>query len=141
GPIIDALEGLGVKAGLPDAATEPVADPAGKALLLATAVAGFGAMNSMGVSVADWDGAEGAAQSGFHLISALIGIPVVLFAGQPFFRSAWKALRVRQLYMDVPISVGVILATLLSLFELVQGGEHVFFDASTTLLFFLLCGR
>lgn len=141
GPIIDALEGLGFKAGLAEVAAEPVADPAGKALLRATAVAGFGAMNIMGMSVADWAGAQGSAQSGFHLISALIGIPVVLYAGQPFFRSAWKALRVRQLNMDVPISVGVILATLLSLFELIQGGEHVFFDASTTLLFFLLCGR
>jgi Cu2+-exporting ATPase len=39
------------------------------------------------------------------------------------------------------ISIGVIPATLLSLFETLQSGEHAYFDASTTLLFFLLVGR
>ena len=43
--------------------------------------------------------------------------------------------------MDVPISLGVILAAGTSLFETMQGATHVYFDASVTLLFFLLCGR
>ncbi len=43
--------------------------------------------------------------------------------------------------MDVPISLGVLLAIGLSLFETARGGEHVFFDAAVTLLFFLLIGR
>lgn len=140
GPVVDALAGMGFKADLAETVA-PVSDPTGKALLRATAVAGFGAANIMLLSVAVWSGADGGLRVLFNHLSALIGIPVVLYAGQPFFRSAWTALRVRQLNMDVPITVGVVLATLLSIFELARGGDHVFFDASTTLLFFLLGGR
>ncbi|WP_369695449.1 P-type ATPase [Jiella marina] len=43
--------------------------------------------------------------------------------------------------MDVPISIGVLLAYGLSLYETVHRGEHTHFDASVTLLFFLLIGR
>src|SRR5690606_34460218 len=63
------------------------------------------------------------------------------YAGQPFFRSAWRAVRVGRTNMDVPISIGVILATALSLFETINSGKHAYFDASATLLFFLLAGR
>ena len=59
----------------------------------------------------------------------------------PFFRSAVSALSVRRLNMDVPISLGVILATVMSLFQTMRGSEQVYFDAATTLLFFLLIGR
>ena len=40
--------------------------------------------------------------------------------------------------MDVPISIGVTLATALSLFETIRSGDHAYFDGATMLLFFLL---
>ena len=43
--------------------------------------------------------------------------------------------------MDVPISLGVLLVTAMSLWETVQGGRHTYFDSAVTLLFFLLIGR
>jgi Cu2+-exporting ATPase len=59
----------------------------------------------------------------------------------PFFRSAFAALVRRRTNMDVPITVGVVLVTAMSLGETFRGGEHAYFDSAVTLLFFLLIGR
>ncbi len=142
-PIIDALGRLGYTAAPADTADAADApdDRIGRGLLRAIAVAGFGAANIMLLSVGVWAGAEGQTRETFHIISALIAVPVVAYAGQPFFGSAINALRAGRMNMDVPIAVAVVLALTLSLFETLQGGAHVFFDAAVTLLFFLLAGR
>jgi Cu2+-exporting ATPase len=128
--------------------SQPVADnPLGsddaerKRLTRALGVAGFGMMNIMLLSVSVWSGADGATRGLFHWLSAAIAIPVVAYAGRPFFASAWMALKHRRTNMDVPISIGVILATCMSLYETITGGAHAFFDSAVMLLFFLLAGR
>ncbi len=115
-------------------------------LLRALAVAGFAAANVMLLSVSVWAGLfsedMGPATRDFlHWISAMIALPAVAYAGQPFFKSAMGALKAGRLNMDVPISLAVVLAAGLSLSETIQSGEHAYFDASVTLLFFLLIGR
>ena len=50
----------------------------------------------------------------FHRISALIALPAIVYAGQPFFTSAIAALKARRLNMDVPISLAVLLASAMS---------------------------
>jgi P-type Cu2+ transporter len=116
-------------------------DRQGRDLLMRLGVAFFSMMNVMLLSVAVWSGAEAATRDMFHWISALIAIPTVIFAGQPFFRSAWASLRVGRLGMDVPISLALILASSISLYETMQGGHHAYFDAAVMLCFFLLLGR
>jgi P-type Cu2+ transporter len=127
---------------------QPVADnPLGvegderKRLNRALGVAGFGMMNVMLLSVSIWSGADGATRDLFHWLSALIAMPVIVYSGRPFFASAWMALSHRRTNMDVPISIGVILATCLSLYETITGGGHAYFESAVMLLFFLLAGR
>jgi len=114
-------------------------------LLRAMAVAGFAAGNVMLLSVSVWAGhaydMDPVTRAMLHWFSALIALPAVAWAGQPFFSSALQALRHRQLNMDVPISLAIVLASGMSLFETIRGGPHVYFDSAITLLFFLLVGR
>jgi Cu2+-exporting ATPase len=124
-----------------DPADDSHADPVLRELVRAMAVAGFAAGNIMLFSVSVWAGADEATRDLFHWFSALIALPAVAYAGRPFFRSAWRAVRVGRTNMDVPIAIGVLLATGLSLFETITSGAHAYFDASTMLLFFLLAGR
>jgi len=110
-------------------------------LLAPLAVASFACMNVMLLSVSVWSGAEGSTRSLFHWISALIGVPAIAYAGMPFFKSAWGALRRGRTNMDVPISIGVTIATVLSFYETVVGGRDAWFDGALMLLAFLLAGR
>ncbi|TAN52380.1 MAG: heavy metal translocating P-type ATPase, partial [Rhodospirillales bacterium] len=116
-----------------------------KELLKCMAVAGFAAGNVMLFSVSIWAGAVQdmgwATRTFMHWLSALIVLPAVVYAGRPFFKSAFQALSARRTNMDVPISLGVLLATGMSLWETIRAGEHAYFDAAISLLFFLLIGR
>lgn len=116
-----------------------------KLLLRAIAVSGFATANMMLISIGVWSSTSetmgGATRELFHWISALIALPTVLYAGQPFFRSALAVLRQRRTNMDVPISLAVTLACVMSMSEVLRQGEYVYFDSAVMLLFFLLIGR
>jgi Cu2+-exporting ATPase len=141
-----AVEQLGYRLVPFDPATVADADDATcRALVRALAVAGFAAGNVMLISLGTWFGATqnmGPATRGLmHWVSALIALPAVAYAGRVFFRSAWQAVRHGRTNMDVPISIGVLCVTAMSLWQTIAGGPHVYFDGAVTLLFFLLLGR
>lgn len=114
-------------------------------LLLCLGVAGFAMGNIMLISVGLWTSTAetmGLATRDFmHWLSALIALPAILFSGRVFFRSAVRALASGGTNMDVPISVALILAAGMSVFETLTHGEHVYFDSAVMLMFFLLIGR
>ncbi|NOR61247.1 MAG: cadmium-translocating P-type ATPase [Rhodobacteraceae bacterium] len=141
--LIAELDRLGYPAKPLDSAVLAKAegDKAGRDLLARLGVAGFAMMNVMLLSISVWAGAEGSTRDLMHWISAAIALPAVVFSGYPFYRSAWGALRRGRLNMDVPISLAIILASGVSLYETMQGGDHAYFDAALSLTFFLLIGR
>lgn len=125
---------------------QAIIDQEGRHLLICMAIAAFAAMNIMMFSVPIWSAhfngeMEEGTRTMFHWISACIALPTAAYAGMPFFKSAWNALKKGRANMDVPISLGVLLASGLSVVETIRGGEHAYFDAVAMLLFFLLIGR
>lgn len=114
-------------------------------LLFCLALSGFASGNIMLLSLGVWTtNAETmglATRDILHWFSALIALPTVAIAGQPFFRSAWAVLKNGRTNMDVPISLAVTLASTMSVVQTIQHAEHAFFDSAVMLLFFLLIGR
>ena len=143
-PLVDALGRVGFKAAeLAPEALDSGQDT-GRQLLSRLAVAGFAAANIMLLSVSVWSGSSDTSDpvhALFHWLSAVIALPAIAYAGQPFFSSAWQALKRRRLNMDVPISLAILLSATMSLYQTIKGSDQVYFDASVTLLFFLLIGR
>jgi Cu2+-exporting ATPase len=114
-------------------------------LLKCLAVAGFASMNIMLLAVSVWSGnvtdITQETRDFFHWLAALIALPTVAYAGQPFIQSALGALRNGRTNMDVPIVIGIMLALIMSVVETLNHAEHAYFDSVVMLLFFLLCGR
>jgi Cu2+-exporting ATPase len=143
--LIEALDRAGFRAAEALDRDQNSADDRAQDLLRRLGVAGFAAANVMLLSVSVWAGLasdmDQAAQGLFHWLSALIAMPAIAYSAQPFFRSAATALKARRLNMDVPISLGITLATAMSLFQTTRGSDQVYFDAAIMLTFFLLIGR
>ncbi len=114
-------------------------------ILRALAVAGFGAGNLMLLSVCLWfsDSSEmgDATRNLLQFFSALIALPVIIFAARPFFSSAWKSTKAGYPNMDLAISIAIFLACLVSMLEMFRAAKHVYFDSAVMLIFFLLIGR
>ena len=115
----------------------------GQFLLRCLAVSGFATVFVMGLSDSIWFGADlgTSTRQLFFWLTALVAVPASLYAGQPFFRSAWRGMTARTTNMDVPISLAVLLALGLSVFQSASHGQHTYFDAAVMLVFLLLIGR
>jgi P-type Cu2+ transporter len=144
--VIDRLRELGYPAHPFDPGrAEHAEQQEARLLLRSLGVAAFAAMNIMLLSVSVWagNGSDMTAEQRdfFHWLSALIALPAAAYAGRPFFQSAMRALISRRLNMDVPITVGVLLALGMSVAETLHHAEHAYFDSAVMLLTFLLAGR
>ncbi|MBP2548537.1 Cu2+-exporting ATPase [Neorhizobium galegae] len=122
-------------------AAEEAGDVMKAQLIRGVAVTGFAAANIMLLSVSVWSGAEASTRDLFHWISAMIAAPALVYGGRFFYRSAYAALKRGHTNMDVPIALAITLSYAVSLWETLHHGEHAWFDATVSLLFFLLIGR
>ncbi len=68
-------------------------------------------------------------------------LPVVFYAAQDYFISAYKGLRSKLLNIDVPIALGISVLFLRSTAEIIFNVGSGFFDSLTGLVFFLLIGK
>lgn len=117
------------------------------------AVAGIGAMQVMMYAIALYSGAISDDMPDIYrdlirIFSAVIATPVVLYSAAPFFKAAWRDIKIRHLGMDVPVSIaigGAYLASLwatFSVYFLATGSSgEVYYDSVSMFTFFLLTGR
>jgi P-type Cu2+ transporter len=116
----------------------------GSLLLRCLAVAAFATIFVVGLTDSIWwggaDMSSGLRQT-FFWLAATVAVPATLYSGQPFFRSAWNAMRARTTNMDVPISAALLLSLGLSLYQTFARQLHTYFDAAAMLAFLLLIGR
>ncbi|HQR59858.1 MAG TPA: heavy metal translocating P-type ATPase [Methylophilaceae bacterium] len=109
------------------------------------AVAGISGGQVMMLAVALYAGtSQGMEFSTAQLLrwfSLLLTAPAMLYSALPFYQSAWRAFKVRQVNMDTPISLGILAGFAGSVWATVQGQGVVYYDTITMLIFFLLATR
>ncbi len=146
GDLLRVLEHVGLRphplAGEP---AEQVAILERRIALKRLAVAGFGMMQVMMFAVPLYIGASSGMEPEyrqlFRLVSMLVSVPVAVYAGWPFYQGALQALRARSISMDVPVSIGIVLAFAASVWNALTGRGDVYFDSVTMFVFFLSLGR
>lgn len=77
----------------------------------------------------------------FRWLMFTFSLPVVFYAGQDYFISAYKGLRSNLLNIDVPIALGILVLFIRSTVEIIFDLGSGFFDSLTGLVFFLLLGK
>lgn len=77
--------------------------------------------------------------------SWVLSLPVMVFSCKPFFVNAWRDLKQRQISMDLPVALGMLIAFVVSSLGTFDPeglfGSEVYFDSLTMFVFFLLTGR
>ncbi|HBE93133.1 MAG TPA: cadmium-translocating P-type ATPase [Gammaproteobacteria bacterium] len=98
-------------------------------------------MFAVAMYIGDWWGMEDAHRIFFQWISLGLTLPVFVYSGRPFYQAAWRDLRHGRAGMDVPISLGIMIAFGGSLISMLRGSGHVYFDSVVMFIFFLLTAR
>ncbi|CAL2059827.1 heavy metal translocating P-type ATPase [Tenacibaculum sp. 190524A05c] len=77
----------------------------------------------------------------FRWLMFAFSLPVVFYAAQDYFISAYKGIRSKLLNIDIPIALGIIVLFVRSSAEIILDIGSGFFDSLTGLVFFLLLGK
>jgi Cu2+-exporting ATPase/Cu+-exporting ATPase len=109
--------------------------------LLRMGIAAAGANNTMLYAVSIYAGAKGHYAEIFNLLTVLFSLPVLTYSAYPFYKNAYQSLKQKMPSIDLPISVSLLLGTLMGLFNLFAGIQDNYFDTLTTLVFLLLLSR
>ena len=73
--------------------------------------------------------------------SFFLTLPIVTYGAYPFYKGAFYALKARQLSMDVPVSIAIILAFLASCWATFTQQGEVYFESVSMFTFLILIGK
>ncbi len=77
----------------------------------------------------------------FSGIILALSIPVLIYCARDYLISAYKSIRIKQLNLDVPISIGIIALYAKSCFDIIYGNGPGYMDSFAGFVFFLLIGK
>lgn len=114
-----------------------------RSLLRRMAVAAFAFGNAMLFSLPEYFSSqvESTFAKTFIVLNALLATFVLFYSAGEFFKSAWRAIKKKQIVIDLPISIGIAAMFARSAVDITQGTSAGYFDTFAGLIFFLLIGR
>ncbi len=114
-------------------------------LMFQLGIAALGAMQAMMFAVAlyfgEYKGMDVIDKQFLRWVSLFVSVPVFFVSGLPFFQSAWTAIKAKQVNMDVPISIALVVTFVTSLYATMTNTGETYYDSVSMLIFFLLAGR
>ena len=84
---------------------------------------------------------DGILKEYFRWLNFYISLPIIFYSATPFYQTAWAAIKNKQISIDVPIVIAIILVTISGFYNLYMGSDHIYFDSISVLVFLLLFAR
>jgi len=119
-------------------------DKSYKKLLYKIGVAGFVFINVMTYSLPAYFNGEPLSdklQLVFSILSYILVIPVAFYSGSDYYISAFKNLLKKNISIDLPIALGIIVLFIVTSYEVIFTGSPGYSDSLSGLIFFLLVGK
>lgn len=102
-------------------------------------------MNIMWVAIAVYsgyfEGLSAGAKKILHFAEFVLASPPVFYTASVFYRSAISSLKLRQINMDVNVSLGILSVYFYSVYAMLSGSEQVYFDSACMLVTFIFTGK
>jgi P-type Cu+ transporter len=125
--------------------TAPEAKPFNRERIYKIGVAGFCFANIMMLSFPEYFSSGNIEDHGLKLtftwLNFLLSLPVLFYSASGFFVAAVKGLRQRQLNIDAPIALAILVTYARSYYEIISGHGAGYLDSGTGIVFFMLIGR
>lgn len=110
------------------------------------AIAGFCFGNIMMLSFPDYFSggnfwSENALKQVFNYAALLLSLPVLIYAASEFFISSYHVLKQKHINIDVPITLAIVVAFIMSVYEIIVNDRMGYLDSMSGIVFFMLVGR
>lgn len=77
----------------------------------------------------------------FNWLNLVLALPVLLYSARDYFVSAYKSLKMKQVNLDVPLALGILVLFIRSAIEIISNSGPGFSDTLCGLVFFILIGK
>ncbi|WP_346862189.1 heavy metal translocating P-type ATPase metal-binding domain-containing protein [uncultured Draconibacterium sp.] len=142
--LVELLSSIHYIPDLSQSLSDKTDDKSYKKLLYKIGVAGFVFINVMTYSLPAYFNGEPLSdklQSLFSILSYILVIPVTFYSGSDYYISAFKNLIKKNINIDLPIALGIIVLFLVTSYEVLFTGGPGYSDSLSGLIFFLLVGK